>query len=960
MCGIYATNLLISENKVRTKIESIGFRGPDFLGIKNVFGVTLGHLRLAILDLNDRSNQPMEYQGLYLVFNGEIYNYKELRENLISLGYSFETSGDSEVLLIGYKKWGRSILKKLNGMFSFVIFDSINNIIFAARDRLGVKPFYYSWKDGFFEICSQLRPICENRTINEAAISMYLDCTYIPSPHTIYNEVYKLEPGSFLEIDLNNTTIFLDKYWDLQEVIFTNLSFQEAKNQVHELLKNAVKIRLDSDVPFGSFLSGGIDSALVTAIASKISLERINTFSIGFKDSEYDESKIAAEFSKFLGTNHHEIICTPFEISQMISKLVQVYDEPFGDSSALPSLLLNKVSKQFVTVALSGDGGDESFLGYNHFDWISNLIIFNKIPVFARNLLSKVLFKYMFGKRTETYKRILSIKNLFEFVDGIFVGFNSLLKVRDLSWLNIYKKYQILSKNIFQQTADLNIKLWLENDSNVKVDRASMAYSLEVRSPFLDYRIIEFSRNLPVSFRYKVGQKKRLLREILKEYLPEELFNHPKKGFSVPIGSWMRNELKEEFISNLTEDFLNIVPNLDVKKFSIMFEDHMRGKADHSSYIWRVYILSKWYQEFGYYQKTIQIEKRKKVFFVIPSLKAGGAERIIAFLSQNFDKMKFDLKLIVIGHKCDTVFDVQNVEVVYFNKDSIRYSLKSLYMQINNDKPDFVMGTIGHVNLMLGFFSFIFRKTKFVCRVSSLVSKSDFIFRFPTVDKFICRYFYKRFSVIVCQSIQMKDDFVNFFDFNFPQITIINNPITSLENFEKKSEGFTKLSFITVGRLEYNKGHLRILNVLSKIKSYEFTYTIVGSGSLDKLLKERVIQLGLENKVDFVSHTTQILKIVNEKDYFIQGSYFEGFPNVILESCSVGTPIIAFDAPGGTREIVQDCVNGFIVETEFELEQLLNDVNKLKSINSTEVKNSVYEKFDSRKILDQYESIFSN
>lgn len=604
MCGIYLTNIPFAEEEVKTKLESIQFRGPDYTGIQKIDDLTFGHLRLSILDLDVRSHQPMQFEDFTIVFNGEIYNFQDIKEELVALGYAFNTTGDTEVLLQGYKEWGEAIVPKLNGMFAFAIYDSSSRKIFCSRDRLGVKPFYYSWKEGKFEICSQLRPIRQNKVINEDAISMYLDCTYIPSPYSVYKDVYKLPPGNNLVIDLNTRKFTIKEYWNLKDTTDAGLSYEEAKEQLHKLLKDAVKIRLQADVPFGSFLSGGIDSALISSIAAKVSKEPIKTFSIGFEDPKYDESKIAAQYAKIMGSVHTETICKPEDILQMLPKLIEVYDEPFADSSALPSLLLNKVTKQYVTMALSGDGGDESFLGYNHFDLVTKFKLLLKIPYIIRLLISKTLAFNILGARTQALKKIFAIKGSADFIAGIFTGYNSLLIKRNVEWFSHYNGFTKSTKDLYQQTADLNIKLWLENDSNVKVDRASMAYSVEVRSPFLDYRIIEFARTLPVSYRFMPGRKKRILRDILKEYIPEEVFDQPKRGFAVPIGQWIRKELREEFIANLSDDFLNQVPNLNVSKFKKMYKEHLEGKCDYSSYLWRVYVLSKWYQEFGFYKKT--------------------------------------------------------------------------------------------------------------------------------------------------------------------------------------------------------------------------------------------------------------------------------------------------------------------------------------------------------------------
>ena len=598
MCGIYLTNIPYEKNIVEKKISLITFRGPDNMGFSKINNISLAHLRLSIIDLDSRSNQPMQFENLHIVYNGEIYNFVSIKEELKGLGCQFTTTSDTEVLLIGYKKWGADLVPKLNGMFSFGIYNTDTQEIFCARDRLGVKPFYYYWKNGYFEICSQLRPLSEGKEISSEAISIYLDCGYIPSPYSIFNDVYKLPPGNTMIIDLNTYQINVKEYWNLKKVVLTDISYKDAKKQLHDLLIDAVKIRLRSDVPLGSFLSGGIDSALISAIASKISTKPINTFTIGFEDPKYDESKVASQFAEIIGSNHKETKCSPDDALKMITKFIEVYDEPFADSSALPSLLLNSVTKQFATVALSGDGGDESFLGYNHFDSVAAFSKLNKAPSWVKSAILFLVNLNVFGNRGKHWKSILEVKTVNGFIEAIFTGYDSLQKIRNLTWLLQYRNYKDLSTNNIQKAADLNIKLWLENDSNVKVDRASMAYSVEVRSPFLDYRIVEFARALPVNYRFRKGKRKRILRDILKEYIPERIFDQPKKGFSVPLGKWIRENLKEDVFKELNNDFLNKVPNLDVEKIKSQLNMHFVGSYDHSFNIWKLYVLAKWYKEF--------------------------------------------------------------------------------------------------------------------------------------------------------------------------------------------------------------------------------------------------------------------------------------------------------------------------------------------------------------------------
>ncbi len=614
MCGIYTTNIPFDKETVKEKLEMISFRGPDFTGVEKVNDIILGHLRLAILDLDPRSNQPMSHENLHIVYNGEIYNYLDLQKELTALGYQFRTQSDTEVLLVGYKVWKERMLEKVNGMFAFSIYDTEENIIFSARDRLGVKPFYYYFKDGNFEICSQIRPLLKGKKINEDAVSMFLDCKFIPSPYTIVNDVYKLPPGNYMIFNLSTKEKQIVEYWNLKNVKTSKITYEEAKSKLHDLLTDAVRIRLQSDVPIGSFLSGGIDSALVSSIAAKISKESVNTFSIGFENPDFDESKVAEQYAKIIKSNHKTTICKIDDIMRMVPKIKEVYGEPFADISALPSLLLNSVTKQYVTVALSGDGGDESFIGYTHFDSLVKHKPIINLPYFVRKFFARPFFLNLIGQNNHRVRNALNTKTKNDFIENIFSRKGMLLTEKKQQWMQHYQGYKYWSDNYVQKAADLNIKLWLENDSNVKVDRASMAYSVEVRSPFLDYRVVEFARSLPMSFRYQRGRQKRILRDILKEYIPEDVFNQPKMGFSAPIGDWMRNELRQDFDKALNDKFLHHVPNLNVSTFKRMYKNHMSQKEDHTENIWKVYILSQWYREFeeintehNTYQYTAQI-----------------------------------------------------------------------------------------------------------------------------------------------------------------------------------------------------------------------------------------------------------------------------------------------------------------------------------------------------------------
>jgi asparagine synthase (glutamine-hydrolysing) len=595
MCGIYLTNHSISEEQIRQKLDRIQYRGPDYQGYAHTNSIQLGHNRLSIIDLDPRSHQPMQEEGYFLVFNGEIYNYLEVKKQLETEGVSFTTASDTEVLLKGYIAWGNKILEAVNGMFAFAIYDVNKHKVFVARDRLGVKPLYYSWEDGKLELSSQLLPMDTKGELNEDAIISYLQTGYIPSPLSVFKDIRKLSPGTFAVFDLTNKTIVKEHYWDLKKVIPKKTKYIEAKKELHQLLKDAVKIRLQSDVSHGCFLSGGIDSALIASLAQEHLERPLKTFTIGFNEKEYDESRVAKTFSDHLGTHHKEQICSPSDLLTLIDDFFKVYDEPFADSSAIPSLLLNKATKVHATVVLSGDGGDESFLGYNHFDWVNKMMWVFRIPYILRKIIQKIIPFRIFGKRGDSFRNILGYHSIITFIKHIFTGFDTIALTDNFQWFYPYKKYLNLAVHPLQRAADLNLRLWLENDSNVKVDRASMAYSVEVRSPFLDYRVVEFARSLPVHFRFsKQGKRKLILRDILQEYIPEPLFDQPKKGFAIPLGKWIREDLKSEMLTYLSKEKLEKIPNLNKNKVNTLLEKHLAQKADYSLYIWRVYVLSRW------------------------------------------------------------------------------------------------------------------------------------------------------------------------------------------------------------------------------------------------------------------------------------------------------------------------------------------------------------------------------
>lgn len=596
MCSIYLTNIIRNIDDVKSNLLKIKYRGPNNLSVKKYDNsIIIGHLRLSIIDLDKRSNQPYEFEKLVITYNGEIYNYLELREKLKSLGYTFNTESDTEVILKGFHAWGAELLPKMNGMFAFAIYNSINQKIFCARDRLGQKPFYYYWNKGFLELCSSPKPMGKASKISQKAISIYLETGYIPSPHSIYENVKKLEAGTFVVFDLKNKKYTEKIYWDLKKIKKPlNISYQKAKEKLKFILEDAVKIRMISDVPLGSFLSGGIDSSIISSIANKFSDKNLKTFTVKFIEKNFDESEDANLLSKNIGTDHKTFTCNEEELISVLDDLFIAYDEPFSDPAMIPTLMLCKKVKNETTVCLSGDGGDESFLGYNHFSWLNKAKLIFLMPEKLRKNIIPFLNYFFNKKRFDYLKNILLLKNLNEFTINIFLNFISITKKKENFFLKKYYSLFNYSNNLIQKAADINIKLWLEGNSNVKIDRASMYSSIEVRNPFLDHRIIEFTRELPIEFKYKGKKRKIILQDILKDYVNEELITKSKKGFSVPISNWINGPLKKDIKFNLEKNKIKEIPNLNYKKVKNYLKSHFNDEADFSHIIWRVYVLKKW------------------------------------------------------------------------------------------------------------------------------------------------------------------------------------------------------------------------------------------------------------------------------------------------------------------------------------------------------------------------------
>jgi asparagine synthase (glutamine-hydrolysing) len=607
MCGIYgASSLAYSEDQYNQKLERTQFRGPDYSGLKSISlspnqCLTLGHNRLAIIDLEARSNQPFQYGAhLHIVFNGEIYNYREIKKDLIQRGYAFSTESDTEVICAAYLAHGEECVKFFNGMFAFVIYDEKKRVLFGARDRLGQKPLYYFHKGVQFEFSSQISSIAlfhDGLSISYESILNYLRWGYIPDPDSIYNEIKKLPAGSSFVFDLTSGKYSENSYWNLDKEgnhTFSG-SYGEAKDVLGDLIHDAVTKRMIADVPLGIFLSGGVDSSLVAAMAAKNNAEKVKTFSVKFNEKGFDESDYALKVASHLGTEHHTIECNYNEGLGLIDDFHLYYDEPFADSSAIPSMLLSKYTRKHVTVALSGDGGDESFLGYHRYNWIRVAERFYKTPPFLRPLILSGLKNFP-HYRTKVISKVLSSPNVEQ-------AYLNMISSTDLSYIDTpsknveitYKDFLFHDgKNIYERASDFDLKTYLNGDINTKVDRASMAFSLEARSPFLDYRVVEFARSLPTEFKFKKNVQKRILKDLLYDYVPPQYFDRPKSGFTMPFKEWFRNDLREYVLDELSPNGLNSIPSIKVDEVSEMIQQHMDGSWNRYALIWKLLVLKQW------------------------------------------------------------------------------------------------------------------------------------------------------------------------------------------------------------------------------------------------------------------------------------------------------------------------------------------------------------------------------
>ena len=631
MCGIAGfidfTNRS-SPELVKNMAAALPHRGPDGQGEYFHAGtgcqVGLGHRRLSIIDLSTSANQPMHYDGLHLIFNGEIYNYNEIRDELIRLGHSFQTHSDTEVILHSWRQWGEKAIDQWRGMFAIVLFDEKNNQLIAIRDRAGVKPFNYFFKNGTFLFGSEFKALAAHpafeKIINRDAVASFLQYGYVSSPHCIFTDTFKLPAGHLLQLDLSTQAITIRQYWNVYDYYNKpklSISLPDAINETEKILTESFQYRMVADVPVGVFLSGGYDSTCVTSLLQRNSTDKIKTFTIGTTDNKLDEAPFAKQIAAHLGTDHTEYYCTAKEALDIIPDLPYYYDEPFADSSAIPTILVSRLARKQVTVALSADAGDEVFAGYNRYDYISRYgDKLRAIPKPFRKMAAATMEKISsesipwFRNKSNFHSRYDKLKNLLndpspsellKNLSQVFTGkeIDNLLQkdVVPLSTLHTSTELKQEYYDALSFMMAVDYQTYMVDDILQKVDRATMSISLEGREPFLDQKIIEWAAQLPSDYKYHEGQKKYILRQIVHKHIPKEMMERPKMGFGIPVDAWLNHELKDLVLENLGTAALKEHGLFNEGVVNKLCLDFFAGRKEKYLKIWYLLMFQLWYKK---------------------------------------------------------------------------------------------------------------------------------------------------------------------------------------------------------------------------------------------------------------------------------------------------------------------------------------------------------------------------
>lgn len=631
MCGIsgFVDHRKNTDNVVLEKMNrSMVHRGPDGEGYAFFDGgdasVGIGHRRLSIIDLTSTGSQPQSYLQYHITYNGEIYNYAAIKIELEQKGHQFSTHSDTEVILHAFAEWGKQAVHRFIGMFAFVIYDDAEKKIYACRDRAGVKPLFYYHHQGLFLFGSELKVLMQHpafeKNIDLDAVAAFMQFGYVPTPNCIFKNTFKLKPGHYLEYNIQSQKISITQYWNVYDAYnkpTLDISFEDALNETEKILLNAFQYRMVSDVPVGVFLSGGYDSTCVTALLQHNNTERIKTFTIGVPDAGLNEAPYAKEIAQRLGTDHTEYFCTQKEALEIVPDLPYYYDEPFADSSAIPTTLVSQIARQKVTVALSADAGDEVFAGYNRYDYVLRYgKKIKSIPGFMRKGAASLMDivpassipvlnkKYLFHNRYEKMKTLLRdpseinvLMSLTRQMDDVAVSKMFLSEINTLETAFDTSELKQEYYSTLSMMMAMDYQTYLLDDILQKVDRAGMSTSLEGREPFLDHRVIEWAAQLPNEYKYNNGVKKYILREIVHKYIPKQVMDRPKMGFAIPVADWLQSELKPLVDQYFNESFIQQQKIFNNQEIQDMRKSFFEGKQERAEKIWYFLMFQMWYDK---------------------------------------------------------------------------------------------------------------------------------------------------------------------------------------------------------------------------------------------------------------------------------------------------------------------------------------------------------------------------
>jgi asparagine synthase (glutamine-hydrolysing) len=595
----------------------IAHRGPDDQGtMQTDDGAHLGMRRLSIIDLAG-GHQPISNEDgtVSIVFNGEIYNYRELQPELEARGHHFQTHSDTEVIVHSYEEFGPDCVSKLRGMFAFAIWDAKKQSLFIARDRVGKKPLYYTLTpEGALIFGSELKSLLQHpsmrREINPQAIDAYLTWGYVPDPLSILKGIRKLPPGHYLTFA--NGRVDVTCYWDFRYEPVQGETSRRAEDYLEELrslLSESVRLRLIADVPLGAFLSGGIDSSTIVGLMAREMSQPVKTFSIGFNEDSYNELKYARIAARHFGTDHHEFVVTP-DLCQIVDDLAWFLDEPFADSSAIPTYMVSKLAREHVKVVLSGDGGDELFAGYTRYVIDQRRSGFAGLPRFVRHGLMAPLSRHLpHGARGRNFLHNVALDSLDRYLDSIsiFTELNKPLLYTDAFRGQLqrngdevipFRSYaeRVRTGEPLDTLLYIDSKTYLPGDILTKVDRMSMAVSLEARVPLLDHKLIEFVNSIPASLKLNGLETKHVFKQAIRDFVPAEILNRPKQGFGVPVDEWINQQLRERIHDTLTEQRTRERGYIAPAYVQLLLDEHERGRRDHSTQLWTLFMLELWHR----------------------------------------------------------------------------------------------------------------------------------------------------------------------------------------------------------------------------------------------------------------------------------------------------------------------------------------------------------------------------